>query len=304
MNSATEHAGNETAEEMLLTEVSGSIATLTLNRPSARNALSEPLLVALGAQLDAIAADRTIAAVIITGAAPAFCAGHDLREMTAARDSDDRGRAAFEHLFVLCSTVMQKIVNLPQPVIAAVEGIATAAGCQLVATCDLAIASRESRFATPGVHIGLFCSTPMVALSRNLSRKHAMEMLLTGDLVSAQDAVRMGLINKAVEPGTAMAEARALAEKIASKAAAVTAIGKRAFYHQAELPLDEAYDYGSRVMAENMLLASANEGIGAFVGKRAAEWPEESPETLSIASPKSAFPDSASKAAPKPTIKT
>lgn len=283
MNSPTEQASAVASEDVLLTDVSDGIATLTLNRPGARNALSEPLLMALGAQLDAIAADRSIAAVIITGSPPAFCAGHDLREMTAARQQDDKGRKAFERLFALCSNVMQKIVTLPQPVIAAVEGIATAAGCQLVATCDLAVASTESRFATPGVHIGLFCSTPMVALSRNLSRKHAMEMLLTGDLISAEDAVRMGLINTSVAPGTALAEARAIAGKIASKAPAITAIGKRAFYAQAEMPLSQAYDYASRVMSENMLLASAEEGIGAFVDKREANWPDEPPETISIA---------------------
>ena len=285
MNSPTDRSTATASEDMLLADVADSIATLTLNRPEARNALSEPLLLALGAQLDSIAADRSVAAVIITGSPPAFCAGHDLREMTAARRSEDKGRAAFEHLFALCSEVMQKIVALPQPVIAAVDGIATAAGCQLVATCDLAVAGKDARFATPGVHIGLFCSTPMVALSRNLSRKHAMEMLLTGDLIAAEDAARMGLINEAVAPGTALTRARAIAAKIASKAPAVTAIGKRAFYRQAEMPLSEAYAYSSRVMSENMLLASAEEGIGAFVEKRTPAWPDEAPDTLSIADP-------------------
>ncbi|MEM8878725.1 MAG: enoyl-CoA hydratase [Pseudomonadota bacterium] len=288
MNSPTDQSSAAASEDVLLTDVTDSIATLTLNRPDARNALSEPLLLALSAQLDSIAADRTITAVIIAGSSPAFCAGHDLREMTAARQSEDNGRAAYEHLFALCSDVMQKIIALPQPVIAAVEGIATAAGCQLVATCDLAVAGKDARFATPGVHIGLFCSTPMVALSRNLSRKHAMEMLLTGDLIGAEDAARMGLINQAVEPGTALSGAREIAEKIASKAPAVTAIGKRAFYRQAELPLSEAYDYASRVMSENMMLASAREGIGAFVEKRTPDWPEEKPDAVSIADKKDA----------------
>ncbi|HYA04775.1 MAG TPA: enoyl-CoA hydratase [Xanthobacteraceae bacterium] len=245
---------------------------LTLNRPQARNSLSEAMLEALDEALTAIAHDRTVRAVIIAANGPAFCAGHDLKELYARRKDDDRGRGYFKHIMGLCSTVMQEIVTLPQPVIAAVHATATAAGCQLVASCDLAVASQAAKFATPGVNIGLFCSTPMVALSRNVSRKHAMEMLLTGDMISAEDAARIGLVNRVVAAGHERAAALKLAEKIAAKSALVVKIGKEAFYRQAEMALAEAYKYASEVMVENMLFRDAEEGIGAFIDKRDPKW--------------------------------
>jgi enoyl-CoA hydratase/carnithine racemase len=257
---------------ILLREDRGSIAILTLNRPQARNSLSEALLEALGDALSAIAHDRTVRAVVIAANGPAFSAGHDLKELNAHRSDEDRGRAYFKHVMSLCSRVMQQIVTLPQPVIAAVHATATAAGCQLVASCDLAIASHAAKFATPGVNIGLFCSTPMVALSRNVSRKHAMQMLLTGDLISAEDAARIGLVNEVVPAGEERAAALKLAAKIASKSTLTVKIGKEAFYRQAEMPLAEAYDHASQVMVENMLARDAEEGINAFIEKRDAKW--------------------------------
>lgn len=256
----------------LLREDRGPIALLTLNRPTARNSLSEELLHALDAALAAIAADRDVRTVVLAADGPAFCAGHDLKELTARRADADGGRAYFQHIMTICSTMMQRIVALPQPVIAAVQGPASAAGCQLVASCDLAIASTEARFATPGVDIGLFCSTPMVALSRNIARKHAMEMLLTGDLISAQEATRIGLINRVVERGAERTAALELAEKICAKSAHVIGIGKAAFYRQVELPLAEAYRYAAQVMTENMMARDAEEGICAFIEKRDPTW--------------------------------
>jgi enoyl-CoA hydratase/carnithine racemase len=257
---------------ILLREDKGGIAILTLNRPEARNSLSEAMLEALGEALTALAQERAVRVVILAANGPAFCAGHDLKEITARRAAADRGRAYFERIMALCSTVMQQIVTLPQPVIAAVHATATAAGCQLVASCDLALASQTAKFATPGVNIGLFCSTPMVALSRNVSRKHAMEMLLTGDLISAEDAVRIGLLNRIVAPGSEHAEALALAQKIAAKSTLTVKIGKEAFYRQAEMPLAEAYKYASEVMVENMLARDAEEGMSAFIEKREPKW--------------------------------
>ena len=257
---------------VLLRENTGNIVTLVLDRPQARNALSEAMVAALGQALGAIADDRTIRAVVLAANGPAFSAGHDIKEMTARRGDADGGRAYFKHLMEACSAVMQMIVRLPQPVIAAVEGVATAAGCQLVASCDLAVAGENARFATPGVDIGLFCSTPMVALSRNVSRKHAMEMLLTGEMIGAADAQRMGLVNRVVPAGQARAEARGFAEKIAGKAGAVVKLGKEAFYRQAEMDLASAYAYASEVMVENLLAADAEEGMCAFIDKRSAHW--------------------------------
>lgn len=257
---------------ILLREDVGSIAVLTLNRPQARNSLSEALLEALGDALTAIAHERGVRAVVLAANGPAFSAGHDLKELNARRSDDDRGRAYFKHVTGLSSGVMQQIVALPQPVIAAVQATATAAGCQLVASCDLAVASRAAKFATPGVNIGLFCSTPMVALSRNVARKHAMEMLLTGDLISAEDAARIGLVNRVVAAGHERNEALKLAEQIAGKSALTVKIGKEAFYRQAEMPLAEAYKYTSEVMVENMLARDAEEGIGAFIEKRHPKW--------------------------------
>jgi enoyl-CoA hydratase/carnithine racemase len=230
------------------------------------------MLKALGDAFATIAHERAVRAVILAANGPAFSAGHDLKELNARRSDEDRGRAYFKHIMGLCSTVMQRIVTLPQPVIAAVGATATAAGCQLVASCDLAVAARTATFATPGVNIGLFCSTPMVALSRNVSRKHAMEMLLTGDMISAEEAARIGLVNHVVALGSEREEALKLAKKITAKSALTLKIGKEAFYRQIEMPLAEAYKYASAVMVENMLARDADEGISAFIEKREPKW--------------------------------
>jgi enoyl-CoA hydratase/carnithine racemase len=259
-------------EPVLLREQRGKVAILTLNRPKARNALSEALLRALGAAIDEIADAPGIHAIVLTGTPPAFCAGHDMREMTARRADPDGGRACFGELMRLCSSVMQKVVLSPKPVIAAVSGIATAAGCQLVASCDLAIAGESSRFATPGVNIGLFCSTPMVALSRNVGRKQAMEMLLLGEMIDAARAELFGLVNRVVPDGEVMESALEMAGAIASKSPHVLRIGKEAFYAQAEMGMRDAYDYAAQVMAENMMARDAEEGIGAFLEKREPRW--------------------------------
>ena len=268
------------AEAILLREDlprkdSGKIAILTLNRPTARNSLSEALLLALSESFAAIAKDRDIRAVVLAANGPVFCGGNYLMELTSRRSDDDGGRAYFHHIMTTCSAMMQSIVALPQPVIAAVQGVATAAGCQLVATCDLAVASTAAKFATPGVDIGLFCSTPMVALSRNVTRKHAMHMLLTGEPLSAEEAQRAGLINRVTEPGRERAEALVLAEKIAAKSSHVVKIGKKAFYEQVQMPLAEAYDYAAKVMTENMMARDANEGICAFIEKRTPHWEDK-----------------------------
>ena len=257
---------------ILLREDVDGIAVLTLNQPQTRNSLSEAMLEALGDAFTAIAHDDTVRALVIAANGPAFSAGHDLKELNRRRSDEDRGRAYFKHIMGLCSTVMQQIVVLPQPVIAAVQATATAAGCQLVASCDLAVASRAAKFATPGVNIGLFCSTPMVALSRNVSRKHAMEMLLTGEMISAEHAERIGLVNRLVAPGHEREEALKLAHRIASKSALTVKIGKEGFYRQLEMPLADAYDYVSEVMVENMLARDAEEGISAFIEKREPKW--------------------------------
>lgn len=258
----------------LLRESLGRVAVLTLNRPRSRNSLSDAMLQALAEALTAIAADKKLRAVVIAANGLAFSAGHDLKEVTAHRQDADGGRAYTADLMARCSAVMQTILRLPQPVIAAVEGVATAAGAQLVATCDLAVASMAAKFSTPGVHIGLFCSTPMVALSRNIARKHAMEMLLTGDMISAEDAHRIGLVNRVVPAGTARDAALALARKIAARSPAAVRFGKQAFYQQLERGVADAYRYASEVMVENMLVRDAAEGIGAFVEKREPQWEE------------------------------
>src|SRR2546421_1966892 len=260
------------AAPVLLREDLGEIALLTLNRPEPRTSLSEALIAALTQSFAALAADPRIRAVVLAANGPAFSAGHDMKEMTARRGDADRGRAYYKQLMDACSTMMQAIVHLPKPVIAAVQGPASAAGCQLVASCDLAVASSAARFATPGVNIGLFCSTPMVALSRNVPRKAAMEMLLTGDMISAEEARRTGLVNRVVAPGTEREAALALARKIAAKSALVLKIGKQAFYRQLEMSLADAYRYASEIMVENMLARDAEEGIGAFIEKRPPSW--------------------------------
>ncbi len=248
------------------------VAVLTLNRPAARNALSVAMLEALHKAFATLGADTTVAAIMLAANGPVFCSGHDLKELTAHRADADKGLAFYSEAMTRCSAMMQAIIACPKPVIAAVQGTATAAGCQLVATCDLAVAAEEAQFCTPGVNIGLFCSTPMVALSRNVGRKRAMEMLLTGDMLSAADAAQYGLINRAVPAAEVLPQAIAFAEKIAAKSPLTVAIGKRAFYAQAEMPLKEAYAYAAQVMVDNMMTRDAEEGIGAFLGKRPPEW--------------------------------
>jgi enoyl-CoA hydratase/carnithine racemase len=262
-----------TTPPLLISAHAGGVLRLVLNRPEARNALSSELMAALQAALDGAAADNATRVVVIAANGPVFSSGHDLKELAARRADRDAGRAAYAALFTQCSALMQAIERLPKPVIAQVQGTATAAGCQLVASCDLAIASSAAHFATPGVNIGLFCSTPMVALSRNVGRKAAMAMLLTGDLIDAEHAVRIGLINRSVTPETLEADVMALASKIAAKPRATIKTGKDAFYRQLEMPVGDAYDYVSKVMTQNMLDAEACEGISAFLEKREPQWP-------------------------------
>lgn len=251
----------------LLREDRDGVAWLTMNRPRQRNALSTALMAAMQAELDAIAADPSLRVVVIGGAGAGFCAGHDMQELRANPD-----RGFYDALFAQCSRLMLAIQRLPQPVIARVHGVATAAGCQLVATCDLAVASVHAQFATPGVNIGLFCSMPMVAVSRSVAHKQAMELLLLGEPVDAGTALRFGLINRAVPAADVRKTAVAMAALIASKSAMAVATGKRAYYQQREMGLSAAYDHCSRVMVENLLVRDAEEGIGAFIEKRAAVW--------------------------------
>lgn len=260
------------ASPLAVTPLGDGVLRLTLNKPDRRNSLSEAMMAALAETLDAVRSDPTVRVCILAANGPAFCAGHDLKELSARRSDPDRGRAYFTDIMQRCSRLMQAIVRLPQPVIAEIDGVATAAGCQLVASCDLAYASTHARFATPGVNIGLFCSTPMVALSRNLSNKHAMEMLLSGDMITASEAERFGLINGAVEPDRLAEQTLAMARTIASKSALTVKIGKEAFYRQREMALSDAYDYAATVMVENMLARDAEEGIGAFLEKRPPRW--------------------------------
>jgi enoyl-CoA hydratase/carnithine racemase len=261
--------------QILLREKVGSIAVLTLNRPDARNSLSEGLIAELHAALNEIRDDKSVRGVVIAANGPAFSAGHDMKELTARRSDPDRGRAYFSLLMNACSAMMQAVVHLPKPVVASVQGIATAAGCQLVASCDLAVASEAASFATPGVDIGLFCSTPMVALSRNVPRKQAMEMLLTGEPVPAEQARAIGLVNHVVPAGTEREAAIALAQKVALKSAYTVKLGKEAFYRQIEMSLAEAYRYAAEVMTDNMMARDAEEGIGAFIEKREPKWQDK-----------------------------
>lgn len=258
--------------EILIRQDEGAIATLTMNAPGTLNALSEDMLTALQSEFDALQTDSSVKAVVIRGAGKAFCAGHNLREMTAARQAPDGGRAYFNALFAQCARMMTSIRRLPQPVIAQVHGIATAAGCQMVASCDMAVAGETTRFGVNGVNIGLFCSTPMVALSRNIPRKKAFEMLTTGEFIDAAEAERLGLINRVVADDDVSNAARDLAEKVASKLSLAVKIGKEAFYEQSEMTVDAAYAYTGRVMAENMLHRDTEEGIAAFLEKRAPNW--------------------------------
>ena len=266
----------EGLDQPVLFERDGAVAVLTLNRPKSVNALSAEMLTALKEALAELQDDRSLRVVVLRAAGAHFCAGHNLKEMTARRADPDGGRAYFGALFSLCAEVMTTIVRLPQPVIAEVSGVATAAGCQLVASCDLAVAGESARFATPGVDIGLFCSTPMVALSRNVGRKHAMEMLLTGEMIPAERAEAMGLVNRVVADDDLEAETRALAARIAEKSPKAVKTGIEAFYAQAEMTLDQAYAYTGRVMAENMMARDAEDGIGAFIAKQPMpEWSGE-----------------------------
>ena len=252
-----------------------SIAYILLNSPDTLNSLSDEMLAALTKEFENLKNDPKIRAVVLEGAGKAFCAGHNLKEMTKVRKAEDGGKAYFLDLFKRCARMMMLIQKLPQPVIAKVHGIATAAGCQLVATCDLAIAEKSTKFGVNGVNIGLFCSTPMVALSRNITRKKAFEMLTTGDFISAEQAKTLGLINRVVEIENFDLEAEKLAEQIASKLGVAVKIGKEAFYKQLEMPISEAYEYTGRVMAENMMFRQTEKGIDAFLNKREPTWEQD-----------------------------
>lgn len=263
-------------DSILLSELSDTgILRLTLNDSARRNALSEKMLSAIQSTFDAAADDAAVRVIVLASNGPAFCAGHDLKELTAGRAAADAGKAYFATIMTQCSTMMQTIVRHPKPVIAEIRGIATAAGCQLVASCDLAYAADDAGFSTPGVHIGLFCSTPMVALSRNVAPKHAMEMLLTGDMTSAARAAEIGLLNAAVAEDELTETVTAVATRIASKSSMTLKTGKRAFYQQAEMSLSDAYDYAAGIMVDNMLKRDAEEGVNAFLEKRHAVWNDE-----------------------------
>ena len=264
--SADEYNGVIMSEPVLLTEDRGNARILTLNRPQSRNALSDELIASITAAMTA-AEESSARAVIIAASGPVFCAGHDLREVRAKNGIEE-----YRELFSRCSEMMMSIVRTPLPVIAAVQGTATAAGCQLAASCDLAVASPKAQFATPGVHIGLFCSTPMVALSRNVGRKQAMKMLLLGEFLSAEDAQTAGLVNDVVAEDELLPRCLEWAEKIAAKSPLTLKIGKEAFYRQLEMGLDAAYEYAGEVMSQNMMTEDAQEGIGAFVEKRQPVW--------------------------------
>ena len=262
-----------TDDSILLEEfIANGVYRLTLNDAKKRNTLSEEMMAKLKSSLTDATDNKSIRVIIIAGNGPAFCSGHDLKQMTAGRDNDDQGLNYFKKVFASCSELMQMIVEHPKPIIAEVSGVAAAAGCQLVACCDLAVAGKSARFITPGVNIGLFCSTPMVALSRNISNKAAMEMLLTGEMVSADKAEHIGLINRVTDDADLKQETTALAELIASKSSLTLKIGKEAFYKQKDMPLSEAYDFASKVMVDNMLEHDAKEGIGSFLEKRKPKW--------------------------------
>ncbi len=265
----------ETKKILLKDKIDNGILRLTLNNSKNQNTLSELMIDLLKKAFTDAATDQSIKVIILAANGPIFCAGHDLKEITEARKSQDSGTDYFKQLFDSCSELMQMIVSNPKPVIAEVDGIATAAGCQLVASCDLAIATNDSKFATPGVNIGLFCSTPMVALSRNVAKKHAMEMLLTGDMIDSKNAKAIGLINNHVSKDLLMEKTLSIANKIANKSAMTVKMGKQAFYIQSELELSEAYKYTSKIMVENMLKEDAKEGIDAFINKRNPQWTDK-----------------------------
>ena len=251
------------------------VLRLTLNDSKRRNALSEEMMTQMSSALEKASSNKDVKVIVISANGPAFCSGHDLKQMSAGRQNDDDGESYFTKVFASCSALMQQIVNHPKPVIAEVSGVAAAAGCQLVACCDLAIATESARFVTPGVNIGLFCSTPMVALSRNVSNKSAMEMLLTGEMIDSKKAEKIGLVNRVVADDALDQETIALASLIASKSSVVLETGKKTFYNQKEMPLSEAYEYASKVMVDNMLKQDAKEGINAFIEKRQPEWKDK-----------------------------
>jgi enoyl-CoA hydratase/carnithine racemase len=270
-DNAPARTGTE-AEVVQIARPEPGVALVTLNSPATRNSLSRSVIAALDEVVAGLSQKPDVTAIVLAATGPVFSAGHDLKELTRHRADADGGRAFYDETMQACAHLMQRIVRSPKPVIAAVQGVATAAGCQLVATCDLAVAASTATFATPGVNIGLFCSTPMVALSRNVSRKRAMEMLLLGEMLSADDAERYGLVNRVVPPERVLDEALGMARTIASKSPVTVAIGKEAFYRQLEQPLAEAYAYAASVMVENMMARDAAEGIGAFLEKRPPEW--------------------------------
>lgn len=263
------------SDAILIQEKEGAITRLTLNTPETLNALSDAMLLALQTTLDEVAADPTCRVVVLAGRGKAFCAGHNLREMTAARQSPDAGAAAFKDLFDRCATMMLSLQKLPQPIIAEVHALATAAGCQLVASCDMAVAAQSAKFGVNGVNIGLFCSTPMVALSRNIPRKHAFEMLTTGGFIDADRALEVGLVNRVVEDDNLRDATMDLAKTVAGKLGSAVQIGKRAFYDQIQMPVEQAYAYTGDVMVKNMANTDTEEGINAFLEKRAPTWSQD-----------------------------
>ena len=275
MEAPSPHGAHDMSDTPLLVLDDGPVRVLTLNRPKARNTLTVEMMSALEAAFADIARTPAVRCVLIRAEGPGFCAGHDLKEMQAHRNDADRGRAFFTGLFTQCTRLMGLVRACDKPVIAEVQGIATAAGCQLVATCDIAVASAEARFGVNGIDVGFFCSTPAVALARNIDRKKAMELLLTGRMMSAQEAREAGLVNHVTEPADLASTAMGLATTIAGKSTAVTALGKKAFYEQVQMPLDKAYELASQAMVENLLLSDAEEGFSAFIDKRPPEWRDE-----------------------------
>jgi enoyl-CoA hydratase/carnithine racemase len=276
MSSNKANISTESGNDLVLQEVSdGGVLRLTMNDMKRRNALSEEMMAALADAFLQAESDRSVRVIILAAKGPAFSAGHDLKQMTAGRANADNGRVYFTQVLSTCSALMQLIVNYSKPIIAEVTGVATAAGCQLVASCDLALAAESALFSTPGVHIGLFCSTPMVALSRNVSNKAAMEMLLTGEMVSATKAEHIGLVNRVVVDEKLTEATMAMAAKIALKSTMTLATGKQAFYKQREMTLADAYDYASKVMVDNLLKHDAKEGMNAFIEKRSPQWQDK-----------------------------
>ena len=269
----SDHADDQSL--VLVNRNESGVLRLTLNNPSRRNALSEAMLYQLHQAVKAAAIDPLVRVLVLAANGPAFCAGHDLKELTQGRRHSDNGHAYFEKIMLMCSQLMQGIVNCSKPVIAEVSGVATAAGCQLVASCDLAYAQEAVVFSTPGVNIGLFCSTPMVALSRNVASKHALEMLLTGDFISAHRAAEIGLINGVITEADLTSKTMEISLKIAAKSSNTLAIGKRAFYEQCEMSLPDVYIFGAEVMVGNMLTQDAQEGINAFIEKRTPKWSDQ-----------------------------